>query len=117
MIQRSEELSLALKPCDPFWIVCERLGKDLECDIAAESRVLPAIHVTHPAAAEQSGNLIHTKPVAGRQRHDTARIIQTWLAGSISFATPVSIPSADIGASESALQRQSLVSVSCRAAR
>ncbi len=52
MIQRSEQLRLALKPGEPLSVVCELVGQNFYRHVPGEVRVLGAIHFTHPALTE-----------------------------------------------------------------
>ena len=52
MIQRCEQLRLALKPREPLGVVRELVGQDLDRHLAREVRVLGAIHLSHPALTE-----------------------------------------------------------------
>ena len=52
MIQRCQQLGLALEAGQPFGIVAEDVGQHLDGDLAAEFRVLGAVDYTHSARAE-----------------------------------------------------------------
>ncbi len=52
MIQRSEQLRLALKPGEPLSVVCELVGQNFYRHLPGEVRVLGAIHFTHTALTE-----------------------------------------------------------------
>ena len=69
MIQRGERLRFTLKSRDAFGIGDERLGQDLDRDLAIELRVARAIHLAHPACPERVANLIRAEPCASGQRH------------------------------------------------
>ncbi len=51
MIQRREELRLALEARQPIGIAGEEVGQDLERDVAPEPRVAGAKHLSHAAGA------------------------------------------------------------------
>ena len=52
MIERGEHLRFACEPREPVGVAGERVGQDLERDIAIELRVARAIHLAHPARAD-----------------------------------------------------------------
>ena len=52
MIQRRERLRFALEPRQALGISGERVGQDLDRDLAAERRVRRAIDLPHPAFAD-----------------------------------------------------------------
>jgi hypothetical protein len=52
MIQRGQRLCLALEPRQALEISGERVGKDLDCDLATKRRVRRSVHVPHPAFAD-----------------------------------------------------------------
>ena len=72
MIQSGEELRLALKPRDALGLVLERVGKQLQRDIATELRVTRAIHFAHPAGANRGDDLVRAQPATGRECHAVA---------------------------------------------
>ena len=52
MIQRGQQLRLAVEARHPLGVVREALGHDLERDVAPELRIPRAIHFAHPARAK-----------------------------------------------------------------
>src|SRR5262245_37032401 len=52
MVQRRERLRFALKSRDAICVNRERLGEDLDRDVATEPRVPRAIHFAHSAFAK-----------------------------------------------------------------
>ena len=69
MIERGEHLRFALKPREPLGIGRERVGQDLQRDVATELRVARAIHLAHPARAEQADDLVDAERAAGFEGH------------------------------------------------
>ena len=60
MVQRGERLRLALEPGDPVRIGGERVGQDLDGDVAIEPRVTRPIDFAHPAGAKGGDDLVRT---------------------------------------------------------
>ena len=69
VVERREQLGLALEAREPLGIGRERLRQDLQRDLTTELRVARAIHLTHPARAEWRDHFIGPEPGAGIQRH------------------------------------------------
>ena len=69
MIQRGKNLGFPPEARQPFGIVGEGGRKDLQGDVATELRVLRAIHLAHPPAAEQRQDFVGAEPGAGGQGH------------------------------------------------
>ena len=65
VIQRGEESSLPLEPRDPVRIGRERLGEDLDGNVAIEPRVPRPIHFPHAAGPERGVNLVRADAGAG----------------------------------------------------
>ena len=57
MIQRGQELGLALEAREAIGIGGEQIRKDLDGDVAIQFLVAGAIHLSHPAFAERGENL------------------------------------------------------------
>ena len=53
MVQRREHLRFAAEPREPIGIVGERVGQDLDRDVAIQLRVARAIDLAHAARAER----------------------------------------------------------------
>ena len=49
MVERGEQFRLAMKARQPVGVQHERLGEDLQRDIAAQLRVARVIHLPHSA--------------------------------------------------------------------
>ena len=58
-------LRLALKPREPLRIGGERLGQDLDRDVAIQLRVARAIDLAHAAGAERRQDLVRAEACAG----------------------------------------------------
>ena len=54
MIQRGEDFGFALEPREAFGIGGERLGQDLDRDVALQVGVAGAIHLAHAAGADHA---------------------------------------------------------------
>jgi hypothetical protein len=76
MIERREDLGLALKAGDAFRIACEGVGQHLDRDVTLQPRVAGAVHLAHPAGAEKAENLEGTDAGAGHEGHVSGRIIR-----------------------------------------
>src|SRR5262249_14460904 len=53
MVQRGEDLRLAVEPGEPLRVARERGGKDLDRDLTVETGVDRLPHHTHPALADR----------------------------------------------------------------
>ena len=58
MIERGQYLGLALEACLVFRIACERLWKNLDRDLAPESRIAGTIHLSHAACAKERQHFV-----------------------------------------------------------
>ena len=58
MIQRRQHVRFALEAGQTFGIARERVGQDLERDVALQLGVARAIHLAHPARPERRENFI-----------------------------------------------------------
>ena len=65
VIERRQDLRLALETRDPIGLQREELRKDLQRDVAIEVRVTRAIDLAHPARAQRHGDLVDTEADAG----------------------------------------------------
>jgi hypothetical protein len=57
MVERRQNARLALEAGEPFGVVRDVVGEDLDRDLAAEPGVARAIDLTHAAGAETAGDL------------------------------------------------------------
>ena len=69
MVQRGEQLRLALEAGEAVWIDSEEFGQDLQRDVAIEPRVARAIHLAHATRADQGDDFVGAEPGAGGYRH------------------------------------------------
>ena len=67
--ERGEHLRFALETSHALGIVQEQIGKDLDGDVAAKPGVPRAIHLAHPARAEQGDDLVGAKRGSRSQGH------------------------------------------------
>ena len=65
MIQRREHLGLALEPREPFRILGERAGQNLQRDVAVELRIARAVNLAHSARPNGGDHFIRTDANAG----------------------------------------------------
>ena len=68
MIERGEHLRFALEARQALGVVRERVGQDLDRDVASELRVAGAIHLAHPAPSRRV-NLIRAEASSSGQSH------------------------------------------------
>ena len=69
VVQGGEDLRFAAKARQALWIVTDGGGQSLERNLAPEIRVPRAVHLAHPADAEQRHDLVRAKARAGGERH------------------------------------------------
>ena len=60
MIERHQDLCFAGKPRQPIGIVHERLGQDLQGDVALQLRVVRAIDLSHAALTDEGRHAVGT---------------------------------------------------------
>ena len=68
MIERGQHLRLAPEACEAIAIERERVGDDLQRDVAIQLGIARAIHLAHPAGAESGDDLVGTETGAGNER-------------------------------------------------
>jgi hypothetical protein len=66
MIERRENLGLALEPCETVSVESHGIRKDLNRHSAIERPVVRAIDLTHPARSDLAGNFIWAEVSADR---------------------------------------------------
>jgi hypothetical protein len=69
MVERGEDLRLALEAGEPVGIRGEVLRQHLEGDVPVERRIVRPIHLAHPPCADQGGDFIGAESSADFQRH------------------------------------------------
>ena len=62
VIQRREDLRLALEAGDPGGVVRQRRGKHFDGDVAAKLDVAGAVHFAHSAGADARGDFVFAEP-------------------------------------------------------
>ena len=73
MVQRGEQLRLALEARDPIRIGRERFLKDLDGDLAVEPRIVGAVHLAHAAFAQLGHDLVGAEFAADHRQAGTSR--------------------------------------------
>jgi len=63
VIERGEQLRLALEPRQALGIRREHLGQDLQGDVAPEARIAGAIHLAHAAGTDRTDHFIDAEPL------------------------------------------------------
>jgi hypothetical protein len=67
VVQRREELCLPFEAREAIDVAGERLGQDLDRDIALELRVASAIHLPHATRTDVRNDFVGADAVAGRE--------------------------------------------------
>ena len=62
----ASDLRFALEAREPIGVGRERVGQDLDRDVAIQLRVARAIDLAHPAGAERRQDLVGAEPRARR---------------------------------------------------
>ncbi len=58
MVERGRCASFQLEPNEPLGVVGEVGRQDLDGDVAAQPRIVSAVHLAHAARADQTENLV-----------------------------------------------------------
>ena len=66
MVQRGEQLRLALETREAVRIGREEVGQDLQRDVAIEPRIARAIHLAHAARADERDDFVGAEARTGR---------------------------------------------------
>ena len=69
MGERGDRTRLALESRDPFGIGRHGLRQNLDGHVAAQGRVVRAIHLAHATGAKRRDHFVRAEPGAGRERH------------------------------------------------
>ena len=80
MVERGEELRVALETSETVNVGGEELRQDFQRDVATELRVARAVDLAHPAGPEGGQNFVRTEASAGGQCH-AAPVILSLKAG------------------------------------
>jgi hypothetical protein len=79
MVQRGEEMGLALETGEPLGVPGHVGRKRLDGDLAAELRVGGPVDLPHPPGPEGSQDLVGTDACSCRQRHGAALLgVKRW---------------------------------------
>ncbi|MEY4634549.1 MAG: hypothetical protein RJA55_347 [Acidobacteriota bacterium] len=70
MIERRQRLGLALEPRQALGVSRERVGQDLDGDLAAERRFGRSPHLPHSAFADRRDDFVDADAGAGSQGHE-----------------------------------------------
>ena len=73
MVQDARRLGLLLEPAQPVGVGGEGGGQDLDRHVAAQARVLRAIHLSHPARADLREDLVGAEAGAGSEMASKCR--------------------------------------------
>ena len=65
MVQRREDMCLALKAGETVWIACKRARKDFQRDVSIELGVTRPVHFAHPADTYGGDDFVRPMPVPG----------------------------------------------------
>ena len=78
MVERGEDLRLALEADEAIAIEREHGRYDLQRDVATKFRVACAIHLTHAAGAEGGEDLVRAEASPGGQGHARPLILRLY---------------------------------------
>ncbi|MBK9376637.1 MAG: hypothetical protein IPN03_23695 [Holophagales bacterium] len=86
VLELGQDLRLAFEAGETIGVPGERLGEDLDRDLAPQLRIGRPVDDPHPALAERGGDLVGADAGAGDERHRTRRILRSVVPG---IAIPV----------------------------
>ena len=69
MVQAGKNLRFALEPCEPIRISRKRLGQNLERHLAVQLGIGGLIDLSHPALADEGGDVVMAQSGADVDRH------------------------------------------------
>jgi hypothetical protein len=69
VVERARRTCFLFEPTESVSVGGERLRQDLDGDIARETRVPSAVHLAHPASANQADDLVRAQAGAWSQGH------------------------------------------------
>ncbi len=90
VVQDAGGLGLLLEAAQAVGVGGEGGGEDLDRHVAAEARVLRAVHLSHPARADGGEDLVGAEPGAGCQGHRGGGIL-VWCGCRASALTNIAI--------------------------
>ena len=67
VIQSGQRARLTFETLKPFWVADERVGQDLQCDVAIELGVPGAKHQPHPTFADLGDDLVDADTKTGSE--------------------------------------------------
>jgi hypothetical protein len=67
VIQGRQRARLTFETLKPFWVADERLGQDLQCDVAIELGVAGAKHPPHSTFADLSDDFVNADTNTGSE--------------------------------------------------
>ena len=73
MVEDSRGLRFLLEAAQPVGVLREGRRQHLDRDLAAEARILRAVHLAHPPGADLAEDLVGAELRAGRERHRSPR--------------------------------------------
>ena len=73
MVQRGQELRLALEAGEAIGIRGKQFRQDLQRDVPVQPRIARAIHLAHAAGADEGGDLVSAEPCSGTYCHTIVR--------------------------------------------
>ena len=79
VVERRQDLRFSLESGETLAVLRERVGKDLERDLAAQLGVPGAIHLTHAAHTERPDDFVGAQARAAREGHReaiTSRLVE-----------------------------------------
>ncbi len=89
MIERGEELRLALEPQPAVGLECEQLGQDLQRDVAIQLRVARAVHLAHSADTQRADDMVGTDSMTRGEAGVSRSVVHRLRSGSQRFVEPV----------------------------
>jgi hypothetical protein len=69
MVQRREHLRFAPETPEAVWILGKRIREHFERDTPIQFEIVAAIHLPHPARADEFANFIDAETTTERKRH------------------------------------------------
>ncbi len=70
VVQRGEDFSFSLEPCQPLRVSRECCWEDLERHLALELRISRLIDLPHPTLADEGGDVVMAEAGADFEGHE-----------------------------------------------
>ena len=67
MARRGQYLRFPMQARESVGVISERVGENLEGDVAVQTRIAGAVHFVHAAGATRAENLVHAESAARRK--------------------------------------------------